>query len=106
MPWGNVLEHPLLRKALRAGEERVGQVVGKVLANERVASGFQVLLSGAIHARATLERGVAQALRVANVPSRDDIETLRTRVEELEAMLDGLNEKVDRARRDGSGSGE
>jgi hypothetical protein len=105
MPWGDVLRNPLLRKALQAGEERLGQVVGKVLANERVAGGVQVLLTGAIQARAPLERGVAQALRAAHVPSRDEVEALRTRIEELEAMLDGLASKAGRGRRGGSGHG-
>jgi polyhydroxyalkanoate synthesis regulator phasin len=109
MPFDGILGNPLLRKALRAGEEQVGKVVGKLLSNEGVAAGVQTLISGAVQARATLERGVSQALHAANLPSRDDVDALRRKLDELEAMLDGLAEKVERDRGGkggGSGGGE
>jgi hypothetical protein len=95
MPFDAILGNPLLKKALQAGEERVGKAVSKLLANEGVATGVQTLLSGAVQARATIERGVSQALHAANLPSRDDVDALRKKLDELEAMLDGLAEKVD-----------
>jgi polyhydroxyalkanoate synthesis regulator phasin len=104
MPFGDILGNPLLQKALKAGEEHVGKVVGKLLANEGVASGVQTLLSGAVQARASLERGVSQALHAANLPSRDDVDALRRKLDELEAMIDGLAEKVDRSQ-GGKGAG-
>ncbi len=101
MPFDGILGNPLLRKALQTGEEQVGKVVGKLLSNEGVASGVQTLISGAAQARASLERGVSQALHAANLPSRDDVDALRKKLDELEAMLDGLARKVDD--RDGGG---
>jgi hypothetical protein len=105
MPLGDVLKNPLLRKAIEAGEEQVGKVMGKLLASDGVATGLQSLLSGAAHARHTLEKGVSQALHAANLPSKDDVAALRRKLEELEAMIDGLAERVDRER-GGDGRGE
>ncbi|HEX9308811.1 MAG TPA: hypothetical protein VF894_15060 [Anaeromyxobacter sp.] len=99
----DVLKNPLLRRALQAGEEQVGKAVAKVLASESVASGVQILLSGAVQARATIERGVTQALHAANLPSKDDVASLRKKLEELEAMIDGLAERVDRDRNGNGG---
>jgi hypothetical protein len=95
MLFDDVLKNPLLRKAVEAGEERVGRAVGKLLASERVGEGIQTLVSTATQARETLERGVAQALHAANLPSKDDVAALKRRLAELEAMLDGLADKVD-----------
>ena len=106
MPFDAILGNPLVRKALQAGEEQVGKAVSKLLANEGVATGVHTLISGAVQARATFERGVSQALHAANLPSRDDVDALRKKLDELEAMLDGLAEKVERRgahRRDGEG---
>jgi hypothetical protein len=101
----DLLKNPLVRRALQAGEEQVGKAVAKVLASEGVATGVQTLLSGAVQARATLERGVSQALHAVNLPSKDDVAALRKKLEELEAMIDGLAERVDRDRT-GNGGGE
>jgi hypothetical protein len=101
MPFGDVLNNPLLRKAIAAGEERFGKAVGKLLARDGVATGLQTLLTGAAHARETLEKGVSQALRAANLPSKEDVAGLRRKLEELEAMIDGLAERVDREKRGG-----
>lgn len=98
-----VLRNPLLRKALAAGEEQVGKVVGRLLGGEGLAAGLQGLASTAAHARQTFDRGVAQALHAANLPSRDDVAGLKRRLEELEAMLDGLAEKVESPRGPGRG---
>lgn len=106
MPFDAILGNPLLRKALQTGEEQVGKVVGKLLSNEGVATGVQTLISGAVQARATIERGVSQALHAANLPSRDDVDALRRKLDELEAMIDGLTERVDRERGTKPGSGE
>jgi hypothetical protein len=95
MLFDDVLKNPLVKKAVEAGEERVGRAVGKLLASERVGDGLQTLVSTAAQARETLERGVAQALHAANLPSKDDVAALKRRLAELEAMLDGLAEKVD-----------
>src|SRR5512142_1848437 len=106
MPFDAILGNPLLRKALQTGEQQVGKVVGKLLANEGVATGVQTLISGAVQARATLERGVSQALHAANLPSRDDVDALRKKLDELEAMLDGLSARVERKRGPGGDGGE
>ncbi len=90
----DVLKNPVLRRALAAGEERVGKVVGKLLESETVTSGLHGLVQSAMQARATFDRGVQQALRAAHLPSREDVASLRRKLEELESMIDGLASRV------------
>jgi hypothetical protein len=106
MAFGDVREHPLLKKVLQEGEERLGRTVGKVLADERVASGVQLLLTGAIRTRAAVERGVERALRAAKLPSRADVDALKARIEELEATIDRLASRPGRGGRRREGGGE
>jgi hypothetical protein len=98
-----VKNNPLLRKAISAGEEQVGKALGTLLASDGLSGGLRVLAAGATQAKETLEKGVAQALHAANLPSRDDVAALRRRLEELEALLDGLAEKVEAPGRGGEG---
>jgi ABC-type transporter Mla subunit MlaD len=99
--------NPLLKKALAAGEEQVGKAIGTLLASDGLSGGLRTLAAGAAQAKETLEKGVAQALHAANLPSKDDVAALRRRLEELETLLDGLAEKVDApaAGRGGEGGG-
>jgi hypothetical protein len=105
MLFDDVLGSPLLKKALAAGEEQVGRVVGKLLSSEGVTGGLQALVTTAAQARETLEKGVSQALHAANLPSREDVASLKRRLAELEAMLDGLAEKVDASAGSGRAGG-
>ena len=100
-----MLENPMLRRALAAGEERMGRVVGKLLASDRVTSGLQTLVSSAIQAKSTFDKGVRQALHAANLPSADEVAALKQKLSELESMIDGLADKVGRTGEPPSGEG-
>jgi hypothetical protein len=90
----DLLKSPALRRVLAAGEERMGKVVGRLLTSEAVASRLQGLVTSALQARDTFDRGVQQALHAANLPSRSDVAALKRKLEELETMIDGLASRV------------
>ena len=62
----DVLDTPVLKRALEAGEERMGKVVAGVLASERITTGLQRLVGSALQAKETFDRGVEQALHAAS----------------------------------------
>ena len=72
----------------------MGKVVGRLLTSDRLTSGLQGLVSSALQARETFDRGVQQALHAANLPSRSDVAALKRKLEELEALIDGLASRV------------
>jgi len=98
MLFDEVMKNPFVKRAVVAGEERMGKVVGRLLADERVSAGLSALLSSASHARERLDRRVQQALHAVNLPSAEDVEALRRKLDDLEATIDGLAEKVTRGR--------
>ncbi len=97
MLFDRLLANPILKKALSVGEEQAGRVVTKVLASEAVATGLQGLISAAATARTTLETGVQTALKAANLPSAGEVQSLKQKVDELEALLDDLSSRLDAA---------
>jgi hypothetical protein len=102
----DVLKNPTLRRALSAGEERMGRLVTQLLSNERFMHGVQSVVSSALQAKTTLDRGVKSAMQAVNLPTTDDVEELRRKLSELEALLDGLAARVDGREKSDGGMGE
>ena len=94
MTLDDLLKSPALRRVLSAGEERMGRVMGRVLASESVTSGLRTLFTSALGARETFERAMQEALHAANLPSRGDVAALKKKLEELESLIDGLAARV------------
>ena len=92
----DLLRNPAVKRAMSAGEERVGRLVTQLLASERVMHGVQSVLSSAMTAKSTFDRGVRTALGAVSLPTTEEVEDLRRKLAELEAMLDGIAAKVER----------
>jgi hypothetical protein len=90
-----LLNNPAVKKALAKGEERMGRLVTQLLSNEKVMHGVQTMVSSALTAKSTLDRGVKSAMQAVNLPSTDDVDELRRKLSELESVVDGLASKVD-----------
>jgi hypothetical protein len=95
MLFDDVLKNPLLKKAIAAGEEHAGRVVGKLLSSDRVATGLQGLLAAASTARATMEAALHGALKAAKVPDAEEVQALRQKIEELEVLMASLSARLD-----------
>jgi uncharacterized protein involved in exopolysaccharide biosynthesis len=94
MLFDEVLKHPVVKQVIASGEERATKVVGQLLADERVTHGLQELLAAAAAARATVESGLQAALHAANLPTADELRTMRQRLSELEAQVDELSTRL------------
>jgi len=99
----DLIGNPALRRALAAGEERVGRVLARLMSSDAVSSGVSTLVTGALQARRTVEDGLRQALHAARLPSQDDLEALHRRLDEIESMIDRMADRV--ASRGGGESG-
>jgi hypothetical protein len=90
----DLLGNPALRRALAAGEERVGRALARLMSSDAVSSGVSTLVTGALQARRTVEDGVRHALHAARLPSQDDLEALHRRLDEIESMIDRMADRV------------
>jgi uncharacterized protein YlxW (UPF0749 family) len=97
MLFDDVLKHPAVKQVIASGEERATRVVGKLLSDERVSHGLQELLAAAAAARATVESGVQAALHAANLPSAEELRTMRQKLSELEAQVESLDGRLKQA---------
>ena len=93
MLFDDVLKHPVVKQVIATGEEQATKVVGKLLSDQRVSHGLQELLAAAAAARATVEAGVQAALHAANLPTAEELRTMRQKLSELEAQVEALNSR-------------
>jgi hypothetical protein len=90
----DLMKNPMVKRAFAAGEERMGRLVTQLLSNDKVMHRVQTVVSSALTAKSTFDRGVKTAMQAVNLPTTEDLEELRSRLAELETMLDGLAARV------------
>jgi len=87
--------NPVVKKLVETGEERVGKLASALLSNERFVAALQTLVSRSLAAKGTVDKSLRTALAAMNLPSSADVESLRSKVADLEALLGSVEKKVD-----------
>ena len=83
------------KQLLEMGEEQVGKLAGQLLANEAFMSGVQTAVAKALEAKGVVDRQLALGLRALQVPTRDELQRLNERLDEIERIFEGLTRKVE-----------
>lgn len=86
--------NPVVKKLVESGEAQVGKIVQQVLSNEKFVSTVQTVVQKTLTAKGTLDRNVRMALSAMNLPSTGDLDQIRNKISELEALLSKLDDKV------------
>ena len=81
---------------METGEEKVAQVAGEMLQNERVTEFLSVAIQRAAETKGQVDRSLENLLAALNVVSRADHERLVAKVEALQGSLVNINIKLDR----------
>ncbi|MBI1948011.1 MAG: hypothetical protein HYS27_20135 [Deltaproteobacteria bacterium] len=87
---------------LGLGEEKMGEVVNQLLANEVFVQAMQRAISGSIGAKRNLDKGVSTLLSLVNVPTLDDVDKVKDKLDELEETIGEIAAKVERLSRKGA----
>ena len=88
-------DNPVVKKLVETGEERVGKLASALLSNERFVAAVQTLVSRSLAAKGTVDKSLRTALAAMNLPSSADVESLRAKVSDLEALLGSVEKKLD-----------
>jgi hypothetical protein len=86
--------NPMVKKLVETGEERVGKLAQALLSNERFVTALQSLVQRSLTAKGLLDKSLRTALAAMNLPSSEDVESLRRKVTEIETMLGRIETKL------------
>lgn len=89
-------DNPVMKKLVETGEERVGKLAQQLLSNEKFVAAVQTLVSRTLSAKGTLDKSLRTALSAMNLPTSQDVDGLRAKVDDLERLLGAVEAKVDR----------
>lgn len=99
-----LLDHPLFKKMIETGEERMGKLAQNLLSNERVMGVLQKTVTAALEAKGLVERNVQTALSTMNIPTAGDVRKLEGKIEELEKVFETLTGKIGELQRESKSS--
>ncbi len=95
-------EQTAVKTILSLGEDRMGEVVRQLLANEGFVSAMQKAVVGGIEAKRNVDKGLTTVLGLVNIPTVEDVDKARGRLAEVEelvaqltARLEAISERLD-----------
>ena len=88
-------DNPVVKRLVETGEERLGKLAQQLMSNEKFIAALQTVISRSLAAKGTLDRSLRSALGAMNLPTTQDLEQLRTKVEDIERLLASVEQKVD-----------
>jgi hypothetical protein len=88
-------EKNAVKTILGLGEEKMGEVVNQLLANEAFVGAVQKAISSSIVAKRSMDKGVSTILGFVNVPTLEDVDKIKEKLDELEETLGEIGTRVE-----------
>lgn len=86
--------NPWVQKVVAAGEAQLDRLTSQILGNERFVAAVQTAVSRTLAAKGTMDKSIRAVLATMNLPSVQDIDDLRSRLDELDRSISELAAKI------------
>lgn len=83
-----------VKTILSLGEDKMGEVVRQLLANEAFVQAMQKAVVGGLSAKRNIDKGLTGVLGLINIPTVDDVDKVRTRLTEIEELVAELTARL------------
>jgi pilus assembly protein TadC len=83
-----------VRTILNLGEEKMSEVIAQLMGNPSFVQSLQKAVTSSLEAKRNVDKGVSSLLSFVNIPSIDDVEKLRKRLQETEDAVAMLNDRL------------
>lgn len=85
-----------VKTILGLGEEKMGDVVNQLLANEGFVSAMQKAIAGSLGAKRSVDKGVTTLLGMVNIPTLEDVDKIRDKMNELEEAMAEIGDRLEK----------
>ena len=83
-----------VKTILSLGEDKMGEVVRQLLANEGFVAAMQKAVVGGLSAKRNIDKGITGVLGLVNIPTVDDVDKVRARLTEIEELVSELTGRL------------
>lgn len=90
-----IRSNPLVQKMMAAGEAQLDRLTTQLLGNEKFVGAVQGIVSRSLSAKGTLDKSIRTVLATMSLPSVQDIDDLRGKLDELDRSVGELARKLD-----------
>ena len=91
-----ITDSPIVKRMFELGEEQVGKVAQQLLDNDAFASAVQAVVNNSLKAKGALDKQVRVVLSAMSLPTTEDVDNLKAKLESLEASIDRIEKAVDK----------
>ncbi len=84
----------LVSSIVSLGEEKLGELVNLLLANERFVGAVQNTISSGLNAKNAVDKNVERVMSWVNIPTLEDLDQLKGKMDELEEVLFEIGDRV------------
>lgn len=89
-------ENGAVKTILGLGEEKMGEVVNQLLANEAFVSAMQKAIAGSLGAKRSMDKTLSTVLGMVNVPTLEDVDKIRDKMNELEEAMAEIGDRLEK----------
>lgn len=88
------LDSNLVSTIMNLGEDRMGELVGQLLANPSFAKTVERAVTSGLRAKQNVDSTLTTVFSAANVPTVDDISEVKTKLGELEDAMADVEDRL------------
>ncbi len=89
-------ENPVVKRMFEIGEEQISRITQQLLANEKFVAAMQTVVANTLKAKGMLDKNIRMALSVMNLPTVEDVEGLKSKLDDLEETIRRLEQTVEK----------
>ena len=84
-----------VKTILGLSEEKMGEVVSQLLANEGFVGAVQRAITSSLVAKRSVDKGVSTMLGLVNVPTLEDVDKIRDRLNDVEQSMSEIATRIE-----------
>ena len=89
-----ITDSPVIKRMVELGEDQLNKITQQLLSNETFTQAVQSVVNNSLKAKGVVDKHVRIALSAMSLPSTDDVESLKNKLDSLEQSIDRIEKSL------------